>query len=117
LIGLDFFYDFEETEWNHRMISAGWRIVYCPNMKVWHRLHGSTEGTKFSPIPEFHHIRGRFLFYHKTQSRTIFLIFSIKYMLFGIFVRLIVLAKNNSTRLIYFNLLGMLSAFKRVIST
>lgn len=112
----DFFYDFEETEWNHRMIKSGWRIVYCPNMKVWHRLHGSTDGSKFSPIPEFHHIRGRFLFYFKTQKTSVFLRFAINYILFGIFIRLLILIKNNNTRLIYFNFRGMLSAFRRVIS-
>ena len=112
----DFFYDFEETEWNYRIIKSGWRIVYCPKMKVWHRLHGSTGGTKFTPIPEFHHTRGHFLFYYKTQSQISFLLFILKYLFIGIIVRFIVLSKNNSTRLIYYNIRGMLSALKRVIN-
>lgn len=33
---------FEETDWCARMIAAGYRVVYAPTAKVWHKELGST---------------------------------------------------------------------------
>ena len=112
----DFFFDFEETEWNIRIKRGGFRIVYNPKMKVWHRLHGSTGGNRFQPITEYYHWRGKIIFNYRTKRG-----FSLMFSIFKMFFKELPLHHGNliiknKTYLIWHNFLGIVSGFKRVVS-
>ena len=38
----DYFLYWEETDWCERAHQAGWRIVYVPGSRVWHKVGAST---------------------------------------------------------------------------
>ena len=112
----DFVFDFEETEWNFRMRNNNYRIVYNPQMLVWHKIHGSTGGKRFSTYSEFYHWRGKILFHFKTKSNNLLL-----YSFFNIFflefpLRCGLLIKRNHTSLIFQTFLGTLSGVKRCLN-
>jgi len=111
----DFFFDYEETEWNFRIRKGSFRIVYNPKMKAWHRLHGSTGGTRYTKISERHHCRGKILFHYKTESTTSFLKFIINFIFMRSLKRWFFLIKMKHTRLIFYNLIGTFSAIKRIL--
>lgn len=112
----DFFFDFEETEWNFRIRSQGYRIVYNPLMKVWHRNHGSTGGNRLTSFAEFNSWRGKVLFHFKTQTRNEFLYFLLSFLFFSIPIRFLVLSiKYSKPNLFIYTIKGLLSSLKRVI--
>ena len=105
----DFFFDWEETEWNSRIINSGYKIVYNPKMLAWHRKHGSTSGNRFSEIPEKYHWRGKILFYFKTGlNKNSTLYFLIKILLVEIPIHWLYLIINNNSNLIRHNLKGIM---------
>ena len=111
----DFFFDFEETEWNVRMKQNGYRIVYNPKMIAWHSIHGSTEGTRYKPLPFFHHWRGKILFHYKIHKGYA-LFFSLFVLLFkDIPLQWGILIKQKQTFFIYHNIRGIISGFKRIV--
>ena len=47
----DYFLYFEETDWNVRARQKGWKIVYCPESIVFHKVSLSSGGNKiFHPM-------------------------------------------------------------------
>jgi len=56
-----FFLYFEETDWCARVRRAGYRIVYTPWAKIWHKGSMSTGGGQ-NPINIFWNSRNRYLF-------------------------------------------------------
>lgn len=59
----NFFLYYEETDWCARVRRAGYRIVYAPGAKIWHK--GNIGGPSTSRSPERH--------YFMTRNRVIFL--------------------------------------------
>lgn len=59
-----FFIYYEETEWCVRATNAGWRIVYVPEAKMWHRI-SSAMGVS-SPATEYYMNRNVLLFLVKS---------------------------------------------------
>ncbi len=111
----DFFFDYEETEWNHRIRKNKFKIVYNPKMKIWHRIHGHSNGVNYTPFTFFYHWRGKILFMYKTKSGSN-QFYSLLFQLFiDIPVKLGILIKNNNSYLIPSLLKGILSAFKRIV--
>tara|TARA_Y100000746_G_C15416021_1_gene412312 strand:+ start:284 stop:1204 length:921 start_codon:yes stop_codon:yes gene_type:complete len=112
----DFFFDFEETEWNFRIRNHGYRIVYNPLMKVWHRNHGSTGGSRLTSFAEFNTWRGKILFHFKTQPKNTFLFYSLSFLFFSLPIRFIILSvKYCKPNLFLSTLKGVLSSLKRVM--
>ena len=111
----DFFFDYEETEWNYRMREKKYRIVYNPNMKVWHRIHGSTKGSRYSRIPEYYHWKGKILFKYKTQKSGDYLFFLFSFLFKEIPIHWFILIKNRKTSLIFYNFKGIIAGIKRVL--
>lgn len=60
--GLDerFFAYYEEVEWCLRMQRAGYRILFVPQSKIWHKI--SPEGREASPQVHYYMTRNRLLF-------------------------------------------------------
>lgn len=57
---------YEETEWCTRIVRAGWRIVYVPNSKVWHKVQ--IERQDRSPRITYYMARNRLLFLRATHA-------------------------------------------------
>lgn len=65
LLDSRFFLYYEETDWCLRAIRAGWRVVYVPEAKMWHKV-SATMGTN-SPATEYYMNRNVLLFLRKNQ--------------------------------------------------
>lgn len=39
-----YFYMYEDADWTSRIISAGYRCLFVPTAKIWHKVHRSTKG-------------------------------------------------------------------------
>lgn len=61
-----FFIYYDETDWFARVRVAGWRVVYVPNAKMWHKV-SATMGES-SPKTDYYMVRNKFLFLAKNVS-------------------------------------------------
>ena len=112
----DFFFYYEETEWNYRIRNNDWRIVYNPKMKVWHRSHGSTAGSIYNSLVEYHRFRGEFLFNYKVRKNYLEMLkFSIIFFTLGLSFRLILLTIKSRPQLFKSTLRGSLSGLITMI--
>lgn len=55
-----FFMYYEETDWFARAAAAGWRTVYVPSARMWHKVSATIGAT--SPLTDYYMIRNRYLF-------------------------------------------------------
>jgi len=55
-----FFFYYEETDWCLRARSAGWRVLYAPRARLWHKV-SATIG-EASPATDYYMTRNVFLF-------------------------------------------------------
>jgi GT2 family glycosyltransferase len=61
-----FFIYYEETDWCVRARRAGWRILYCPHARIWHKVSAAMGTT--SPATDYYFNRNRLLFLAKNLS-------------------------------------------------
>jgi len=73
----NFFLYFEETDWNARVRSAGFRIMYTPHAKIWHKGMSSTGGN-LNPKYYYYFTRNRILFTKRNYPGFEFLRFLLK---------------------------------------
>lgn len=57
---------YEETEWCVRIARAGWRIVYVPESRVWHKVNAARQA--WSPHITYYMARNRLLFLRLTRA-------------------------------------------------
>lgn len=72
-----FFIYFEETDWCQRAKKKGWRVVWAPESKVWHKV--SMTFGELSPVMIYLMTRNRWLFMKKNCPK--FALFSVHYFL------------------------------------
>lgn len=65
LLDSRFFIYYEETDWCFRARAAGWRIVYVPSAKIWHKVSAAMGTT--SPATDYYMNRNVFLFLLKNR--------------------------------------------------
>jgi GT2 family glycosyltransferase len=63
LLDSRFFIYYEETDWCHRAREAGWRVLYVPSARLWHKVSAAM-GTK-TPATEYYMSRNVLLFLAK----------------------------------------------------
>lgn len=64
----DYFLYYEETEWNIRARQRGWRIVYVPTSKVYHKVSLASGGEKNpAPYVAYYDIRNAYVMIKRTQ--------------------------------------------------
>jgi len=68
----NFFLYYEETDWCARIRKAGFKIVYTPHAKIWHKLGRSTGGDK-GPIYTYYITRNQILFIRRNSATKYFL--------------------------------------------
>jgi GT2 family glycosyltransferase len=71
----DYFAYLEETEWCVRVHRAGYKIVYVPEGKIWHK--GGATSNKITGFTLYHYTRNKFWFMKKHSSKKQFLFFLI----------------------------------------
>lgn len=58
----DYFLYYEETDWNIRAKNAGWKIIFCPESIVYHKVSSSSGGiSNIAPYVEYYKIRNRYV--------------------------------------------------------
>lgn len=74
----DYFTYVEEIDMNYRVKKMGYRIVFVPNSKVWHKVAGSDKFGRVSPNRQYYITRNNLLFLKKYGNfieKTKFLLF------------------------------------------
>ncbi|MCQ2009524.1 glycosyltransferase family 2 protein [Sporolactobacillus sp. STSJ-5] len=68
----DYFLYYEETDWNLRAKNSGWKIVYVPQSRVYHKVSTTTGSEKSTaPFVAYYDIRNAFLMIKRTQRNKI----------------------------------------------
>jgi len=64
----DYFLYWEETDWCERARQAGWRVVYVPTSRIWHKVGASIADDR-SHLRARYEGRNRVLFYQRNRPR------------------------------------------------
>jgi len=111
----NFFLYFEETDWCARVRRAGYRIVYTPYAKIWHKGSMSTGGG-MNPTNIFWISRNRYLFIKRngtTKQWRLFLLKNFFYLIpRSIFVRVLKAKFSLFVALLKGNLSGLIWVLK-----
>jgi len=67
----EFFLYWEETDWCARARAKGFRLVYTPKARIWHKGSLSTGGGS-NPTKSYHIRRNGILFYWRHKSKPVF---------------------------------------------
>lgn len=70
-----YFAYWEETEWCFRALKAGYKVVYAPKSKIWHK--GGASSTKISGFSQYHMTRNMFWFMKKHATTKQYLLFMV----------------------------------------
>ncbi|MGC2596224.1 MAG: glycosyltransferase family 2 protein [Rhabdochlamydiaceae bacterium] len=62
LMAPEFFLIWEEIDWCWRLRKAGYRCLYIPEAKVWHKISRSFEGGNRGALWQYYYFRNRLLF-------------------------------------------------------
>lgn len=105
----DYFLFFEETDFCIRAKRAGFKIMYCPTAKIWHKVGGSTG--KINPIRTYNFAKSRVLFIKKNfnQYLPLYLIYEVYYtakFVAGLFYR------RRPKKLLIYHLKGLIDGLR-----
>jgi GT2 family glycosyltransferase len=56
-----YLFGWDDVDWCHKARNQGWRCVYAPNAKIWHKV-GASLGGKFGYTHLYYHTRGSLIF-------------------------------------------------------
>ncbi len=62
LMAPEFFLIWEEIDWCWRIRSAGYRCLYIPEAKIWHKISRAFDGGNRGPLWQYYYFRNRLLF-------------------------------------------------------
>lgn len=112
LMDENYFLYFEESDWTLRANEAGYKSLYVPEAKVWHKVSKSGGGISH-PIGLYYITRNRWVFMKKWATKSDYILFVI-YQLFGALLLPLLLSvnyKNSKLFLAYYQ--GLFSGLKR----
>jgi len=66
----DYFLYWEDLDWCLRARQQGWKILYAPASRVWHKVSVSVEHN--SPVQTYYYFRGGLLFYRRHAGGSLF---------------------------------------------
>ena len=78
LLDTSYFAYWEETDWCMRAYNAGYKSVYVPKAKIWHKVSASID----SPTRIYYYNRNRFIFLKKNAKKIQLLSFFIYFFIF-----------------------------------
>ena len=73
-----YFAYFDETDWCVRAHKAGYRVLYVPKAKIWHKI--SSTSKKISGFTEYYFTRNQFLFMKRHATRRQYLSFLLHFL-------------------------------------
>ncbi len=73
-----YFAYYEETEWCTKARKAGFKVVYVPKARIWHKAH--KKGTSELKLYYYYMTRNRFIFMKRNSSGLQFIIFSLYFL-------------------------------------
>ncbi|KKI00366.1 hypothetical protein EO95_13910 [Methanosarcina sp. 1.H.T.1A.1] len=96
-----YFAYYEDVDLSVRATRRGWKNVYVPTSKVWHKVSKSTtkRGKKFSPTTIYYITRNKILFMKKHKSKfryILFIIYFITYRNAQMFMYLLLIEKDTT---------------------
>ena len=98
----EYFAFWEETDLCVRAHKAGYKVVYVPKAKIWHKV--SSTAKKISGLSEYYITRNRFLFMKKNATRIQFISFMLWFSIINFwFMSGLLLYKKNMKTLICFH--------------
>jgi len=91
----DYFLYYEETDWNTRVRKAGFKIVFCPQSVIYHKVSLSSGGEdNLSSKVYYYNFRNAFIFVFRNNPKSIFK--ARMYLIYRIFKKLVTLTfKKN----------------------
>ena len=102
-----FFIYYEESDLCTRVSKAGFKLMYTPYAKIWHKVQVSTGGG-INPIFTYHMARSRIVFMRRNSSSIQFIIF-LFYCTFETSIKLAVSIKNKRFNCILPQIKGVIS--------
>jgi len=66
----EYFLYWEDIDWNACAEKKGWKIVYVPQSRVWHKVSASTGGKPMTQV--YYNVRNRLLFMSRHQPLRVF---------------------------------------------
>lgn len=95
----DYFLYYEETDWNLRAKNNGWKIIYVPQSRVYHKISRSTGSEKSAaPFVAYYDIRNAYFMIKRTQRNKIKVITAYIYRLFNTIKKIIKLVVYNQNQ-------------------
>jgi len=99
LLDPTYFTYWEETDWCTRGRKAGYKAIYAPKSKIWHKVAASNIGLK----NEYYRTRNTFWFLKKHASRGQYISFILYFFLFRLyFFTFFLLLNGDLEKLAYF---------------
>lgn len=102
LLDSSYFLYWEETDWCYRALKKGFKSLFIPSSKIWHKV----KAKKINEIYSYYMIRNRFFFMKKNCSSYVYCFFLIYYFIFDIWYSIALLLSyqcNYSIFVSYFN--------------
>jgi GT2 family glycosyltransferase len=95
LMNSDYFMYWEEVDWCVRGLEMGYKSVFAPKAKIWHKISSSSGGSlSFNVI--YYLTRNRFIFMKKNASKSQSCLFLLYFLFFDIWVNLIFFLKEKN---------------------
>lgn len=106
LMDKTYFLYFEESDWTLRANQAGYKSLYVPTAKIWHKISRSGGGIS-KPVGLYYITRNRWIFMKKWAKKSDYFVFIIYQLLAAIFLPLgiTIYFKNKQLFLIYYKAL------------
>lgn len=112
MLNPNFFAYWEEVDWCIRCKEAGYRCVYVPSSRIWHK--GSKSTKKLSGFKEYHLIRNRLWLMKKSHNMTGKIYFLVYFFLFEFWLTLFIfLVKYKKVDIVSYYLKGILDGFSQ----
>jgi GT2 family glycosyltransferase len=111
----DFFLMYEITDWCARVRKKGYRIIYTPKARIWHKVSLSHGGTD-NPLTRYFLARNRILFMRKNASESIFRNFLLRNLTFDFMSGFVTYTLKHRFDLALALTRGRLSALKWLVS-
>jgi len=81
LFDTGYFYGPEDKDIALRLMKKGYKLVFIPNAKIWHKRRGATGG-KITPLNIYFSVRNRILFVKKNANKLELVLFALYFGLF-----------------------------------
>lgn len=95
LMNPDYFMYWEEADWCYRGFKEGYKSMYAPKAKIWHKTLSSSGGS-YSFNVAYHMSRNRFMFMKNNASKPQLFSFFLYFIIFDFWINLIFLLKEKN---------------------